>query len=483
MTASGEKSSPTSAKSSPVDEESKTPSGKSSRVGEELSSVTKRIAEAERGAGALGAAGGGDPGSHGPSGGGGPSSGGSGPAGGGGDGGGAPFVTPGLVRATSIPAEFKFGEVLPAPRITGAPPPTPGLGPLAAFTGNWQGKGFNTIFRPDNPVSASSEKLPRPLPPTDNILELNLTAETLSFSSSLGSVPNRGRIQEDIFLNGVPYLQSIQDVTTGPPVAIHLEPGLWMAVPPTKAPAEGPTLARMASIPHGTTICAQGTSRTFAGAPTIPAVDITPFIAGSSIKIRFESQEAADADTRRIPQDLTPFISAGTITQAILNDPNTVLRNSISGLDILTTTEISISTSPGLPLFGGGADNIAFLLGDSAAITNPHGPGQNAQSVQMNATFWIEEVLHRIILPVFKPGQPPLELRPEAAVPGHPTPTFMVRPPIPIDSPRSITLISTQIQYSQTVELNFEGLTWPHVSVATLVPAGPIPGVPPGGWS
>jgi hypothetical protein len=35
-----------------------------------------------------------------------------------------------------------------------------------------------------------------------------------------------------------------------------------------------------------------------------------------------------------------------------------------------------------------------------------------------------------------------------------------------------------QIQYSQTVNLNFNGLTWPHVSVATLVPATalPVPG-------
>ena len=30
----------------------------------------------------------------------------------------------------------------------------------------------------------------------------------------LGSVPNRGREQADIFLNGVPYLQSISDAQT-----------------------------------------------------------------------------------------------------------------------------------------------------------------------------------------------------------------------------------------------------------------------------
>jgi hypothetical protein len=50
-----------------------------------------------------------------------------------------------------------------------------------------------------------------------------------------------------------------------------------MIVQPTTDPAEGPTLVRMASIPHGTTIVAQGTSSTTSGKPTIPTVDITPF--------------------------------------------------------------------------------------------------------------------------------------------------------------------------------------------------------------
>jgi hypothetical protein len=37
-----------------------------------------------------------------------------------------------------------------------------------------------------------------------------------------------------------------------------------------------------------------------------------------------------------------------------------------------------------------------------------------------------------------------------------------------------VTVVTTQIQYTQKVMLNFFGLTWPHVSVATLVPADPI---------
>jgi hypothetical protein len=39
---------------------------------------------------------------------------------------------------------------------------------------------------------------------------------------------------------------------------------------------------------------------------------------------------------------------------------------------------------------------------------------------------------------------------------------------------RDITVTFTSIQYSQNVTLNFKGLSWPHVSVNTLVPADPI---------
>lgn len=38
-----------------------------------------------------------------------------------------------------------------------------------------------------------------------------------------------------------------------------------------------------------------------------------------------------------------------------------------------------------------------------------------------------------------------------------------------------IKVATTQIQYSQKVMLDFAGLTWPHVSVASLVPAAPVP--------
>jgi hypothetical protein len=376
----------------------------------------------------------------------------------------------------SLPSDFVFGEVSSlVPKLHARAVTAPSLGPLAAFAGTWKGSGFNTIFRPDSPQTPTP--LPIPVASSDNILELNLTSETLAFSPSLGSVPNRGMVQGDVFLNGVPYLQVIDDVTIpGQPVGIHVEPGLWMIVPSTTDPAEGQTLVRMASIPHGTTIVAQGTSTVLSGPPTIPVVEITPSQTGGGPFIRFPSQTAATNNTPRIPQDLTSFISAGTITQAILDDPNTVLRDHISSQKIIATTEISISTNPASPLFGGGTDNIAFLLG------NPTATAPNAQTLQMTATFWIETVEHVILVPILTPGQPPLTILGEAPkTPGQPVPKFLVCPPMEITVPRPITVRSTQIQYSQKVMLNFNGLTWPHVSVATLVPATPIP-LPPSVW-
>lgn len=380
-----------------------------------------------------------------------------------------------LETALSRSNDFRFDGASSHTALEKTYSSVPSLGALADFIGTFTGHGFNTIFRPQS----SQTPTPLPIPVLgDNVLELNLTSETLSFSKSLGSVPNRGEVQGDVFLNGVPYLQTINDITIpGQLTGIHFEPGLWMIVPQTTDAAEDTMLVRMASIPHGTTIIAQGTSITFQGKPVMAAVDITPFTTASpNNKIRFPSQTAASNNTARIPQDLSCFITAGTITQAILDDPNAVLRNHIATQTITLTTAISITTSPVAPLFGGGTDNIAFLLG-VAAVKSP-----NAQTLKMNAVFWIETVEHEILVPVFKPGQPPLTIPAETGEAGQPVPKFRVNPPIEITVPRTIRVTSTQIQYSQEVFLNFNGLIWSHVSVATLVPSDAIP-VPPSTWS
>jgi hypothetical protein len=341
------------------------------------------------------------------------------------------------------------------------------------------GNGFNIMFRPNSTTTPTP--LPNPLPPVGNILELNLTLENLAFSRSLGSVPNRGTTpQGDIFLNGVAYLQVIYDQTTlGERVGIHVEPGIWMHVPSTNVPPIAQeTVVRMASIPHGTTIEAQGIIATISGPPEIVPVDITPFqTAPPHNKIKFPSQTAVNPNTPRIPQDLSSFISAGTITQALLDDPNSLLRKHISKQKIIKTIALVISTSPPPPnpLFGGGTDNIAFLLGQPTAAA------PNAQATQMRAVFWIETVEEVILIPPMHVGGPPFAVRGRPSVPGQRVPTFSVTAPFDTDTPRELTVHFTQIQYSQTVLLNFAGLTWPHVSVNTLVPARDII-VPASAW-
>ncbi len=287
------------------------------------------------------------------------------------------------------------------------------LGPLADLPGKWVGKGFNQIWRPFHGAS-------------DRFLELNLTEETLEFSESIGNIPNRGFLQADIDLAGVHYLQQVKDVKAG--VGIHIEPGLWVTIPVTTNPSVPTTVARMASIPHGTTVNAQGTATTVAGGPHIDPVSIRPFPIGGALPANtavafppFNEANLSIPTTFRLPNPIPP-----DITQAMVNNPNSVLTAAIAGQTITQTTVLIINTKvpsvpppPTAPNAGGGTDNIAFLHGGPA--------GPNADAAQMTAIFWIEKV---------------------AAGPHGPA--FL------------------QLQYTQTVMLNFNGLSWPHVSAATL---------------
>jgi hypothetical protein len=351
-----------------------------------------------------------------------------------------------LETLDSAATTFGFGEVSslpPAEEFAAASPPDPPLGALKAFTGTFRGKGFNTIFRPNNRGTAT--KLPTSLgfTPT-SILELNLTEETLSFSPALGLVPNRGEMQGDIFLNGVPYLQVITDITN-PGVRsprIHVEPGLWMILPRTTEPHEPGTLVRMASIPHGTTIAAQGGSSLVTGSLAIPPIDIKPVTPNND---KFPSLCAANNATPRIPQELAPYIAAGTIAQSMLNDPATFIRNHSQHQEITSITKLTVNTQPGHPLFGDGVSNIAFLLGEAQA-NQP-----NARVQQMESAFYIETVEYSIQVPAFQPGQPPLVIPAKASVAGQPVPDFLISPPVPIMEPRTIKAAATQIQYAQLV--------------------------------
>lgn len=294
-------------------------------------------------------------------------------------------------------------------RHAAAPParaPNP-LGPLAELPGTWKGHGFNTIWRPHQ-VGLPGEPANQ-----DRVLELNLTQETLHFTRIPGSIPNRGFLEPDIELFGLTYLQQIRDRLLR--VGIHAEPGVWASVPATTDPAEKASVVRMGSIPHGTTINAQGQGFPVNGPPKIDPNNITPFPIGNPAKpIPFPETNLAVATPFRLPQP--PLLAE--IQQSMVDNPNSVLTDAIKGQNITKTTVLSIATSPQPPLVGGGTDNIAFLQGTA--------DGPNADAASMTAIFWIETVE--------EPGRPPF----------------------------------LQLQYTQTVLLNFNKLSWPHVSVATL---------------
>jgi hypothetical protein len=232
----------------------------------------------------------------------------------------------------------------------------------------------------------------------------------------------------------------------------------------------------MASIPHGTTIDAQGTSIQ-APAPKIDPVDITPFPIGDpSARLVgvFPSQDADNNATFRIPQDLTPFKANGTITKEILADPTTVLRNRITPQTITSTFVIFLDTDPSTPLLGtpavaglvgGGTDNIAFLEGTQN--------GPNADAVRLSSIFWIETVAEQIRVPALQPGESVTVAGTDSAGDGL-VPSFTVTATAAVTEGTVLDVSYTQVQYTQLVHLNFNGLTWPHVSVATLIPADPI---------
>ncbi|KAJ4050930.1 hypothetical protein NW756_003923 [Fusarium oxysporum] len=379
-------------------------------------------------------------------------------------------------------------------------PPPPPLDVLEKFTGTFKGFGFNTIFRPLSRNPKTITQFPKT--PTDsstsNLLQLNLTGETQVFSELLEHVPNRGLFdQADIDLIGLPYTQSIVDAMPNPdgtvpkkPPNIHFEPGLWMRVPQVEdMPELAASFCRMGSIPHGTTINAQGfrhaiTSR---GAPDIDPTDITPLLieqvgippinephktATELEKKRFDNQDADKDTTRRLPQDLSPFIANGTITQKIIDDPNTILRQANEGKNIIENAMFIVSTNAPPGAFGGGTSNIGFNIGsDEGKKTGASREKKsgNANAVDVTAQYWVSKIRAEVELdPSMRVGQ---KVSPASQGPRDAVPEFYIDNEVEIPScKKTVTVAYTQIQYSQMVMLDFNGIKWPHVTVATLAP-------------
>lgn len=273
------------------------------------------------------------------------------------------------------------------------------LGPLGELPGTWAGHGFNLIARPDHQGG------------NDIFLELNPTDEHLSLSAIGGAIPNRGSVQNDIELFGIHYLQQISDHSTGG--AIHIEPGLWLNIPATTDPEQGATVARLATIPHGTAVLGQGTAFEQEGGPKIQPANTVPFPVGGAPPAPGTPNPFPEYDLSSNSVFRTTPTPAG-VTQRLVTDPNSLLVDDIAGQTITQTIVLAVTSVPptGVTAFGPGAEDIPFL-------------GPNATVGEFSAIFWIEKVRY---------------------------------------GDREYL----QLQYTQTVLLNFADLSWPHVSVATL---------------
>jgi hypothetical protein len=356
------------------------------------------------------------------------------------------------------------------------------LGLLAELAGSWRGHGFNLVARPDFEDQ------------TNLFLELNLTTETLKFDPISSVVPNRGFVNPDIDLYGLTYLQQISDTTTGG--ALHIEPGIWVTQPATAnpllaPPPAGQLVTRMANIPHGNSVLAQGVATPFDGAPTIspganpiaganPAFSLFPSFNSTAIGLQppvllapgalpfgaaifaggtseaqskpgggFQQYTLLNAPgpaNTRTPLGNNPPVLPPAITQTLVNDPITLLQQriqqqiaegySFSGVALNITTQPSITFFTA-PVISGNPQPPTATIELSQAGGGTENLGflaPNAVTALVYATFWIEKLTH--------PQRP----------------SFM------------------QLQYAQMVMLNFPARTiptqpnfaWPHVSVSTL---------------
>ena len=294
----------------------------------------------------------------------------------------------------------------------------PNLGPLVNLQGAWTGKGFSILTLPHQ--QDLNQKF---------TLMMNATIENTVFTPISGAIPDRGNIQPDIFYLGLTYLQQVSDANTLE--GIHVEPGIFLNLPANSVQTI-PSVCRMATIPHGDAVLAQGTYFTADGPPTFAIADPTPFYLdnnGNRVNDKSDGYLAPFKNTP--PPDGIP-------NTAIMN-PNLLLQNYIDniaeqGHKVLSTTVFQVNATPKGqiadvppfsydPLLPGGINNIPFVEA-------------NANATSLSAIFWINTVL----------------------APGN--------------------VIYLLLQYSQTVLLDFPvpapgggtvDLFWPHIAVANLI--------------
>jgi hypothetical protein len=248
--------------------------------------------------------------------------------------------------------------------------------------------------------------------PNGIFLQLNLLRETIEFTAIGSPVFNRGSVQEDITLYGVTYLHRVTDATTGE--ALHIEPGIWLNIPATTNPRADASISRLATIPHGNAVCTVGFAEevVFDKLPTIPPANTVPFPVGSQPPPPGTRNPFPEYDLRTDTAFRSAPVPAG-ITQEVIDDPNVPLREALEqavGHTLTHITRLITSTA------SAGTGNIPFIA-------------SNADALSLESVFAIETV----------------------------------------QGPSGTEYM--QLQYSQTALLDFRGLSFPHVTVGTLIKA------------
>ena len=223
---------------------------------------------------------------------------------------------------------------------------------------------------------------------------------------------------------GLTYMQQISETSTG--AGLHIEPGIWARVPGTTDPSEPPSVVRMASIPHGTVVLAQGVSEIHPGGPQhIPDNNILRSSSAAppaNGDFNAVAQTFTELDLSIRPNFAPPLPGSPRDDAQPEQRPPGRASEFTPRHEMKSRTFLHVSTTHSIIKAGGGTANTAFL----AASGNP--PGGNARATEVEATFWIETI---------------------AGTGGHPD--------------------KHQLQYTQLVMLDFNGIHWPHVTVATLL--------------
>jgi hypothetical protein len=353
----------------------------------------------------------------------------------------------------------KFAEVIPPQpshqaKLSSRGAPGCGvLGPLEDLVGVWRAKGTGW-----NMIALPFHKAP-PAPAGFKFrLLMNQYDEELKFTFVDDDVPNRGLARPgdpdfDQFVVTLDYQQKIAQVAAedrpdsgglaGPRgLPIHHEPGLWLYEKNRRTKEDKIIddqvseveldVARLASIPHGNSVLALGTSHVHHCMPPIPPLSGLPTGRFEDVLTPdYDFRDAANPDPYLEPYRHyieNPFmgnVAVPGFPGFSPADMNQILRFANQGVNIVRTTTLTVDST----VKSGGIRNAPFSV-------------REAEAVSMKSTFWIQELAEKDAA-----GKPKLRL-----------------------------------QYSQVVMLNFfrprqdelpGTAAWPHISIATLekVPA------------